>query len=140
MGRDVLVIDHARGSIGGPLARDGVVKGGAEGIDVCPWPLPAPVGGVLLVGAIPRLDERADGLGMGGDLASRRAEVNEHRRAVLADDDVIGGDVAVQEVAGVHGLERFQQWFEDAIKLGLARRSLQASEPSLETATLLEVK
>ena len=101
-GRHVLVVDHARGRIRRALAGDGVIERAAERVDVGPGALLAAGGGVLLVGAVARLDERAHGLGVRGDLAARRAEVDEHRRAVLADDDVVGRDVAVQEIAGVH--------------------------------------
>ena len=57
------------------LARDGVIEGGAECIDVRPRSLLARGGGVLLVGAVARLDERAHGLGVRGDLAAGRAEM-----------------------------------------------------------------
>ena len=117
-----------------------VIERGAERVDVRPRPLLARGGGVLLVGAVARLDERAHGLGMRGDLAARRAEVDQDRRPVLADDDVVGGDVAVQIVAGVHHLQRVEQGLEDLVELGLPRRALEALQPGLEAAPLLEVE
>ena len=139
-GRHVLVVDHARGRIRRTLARHRVVERGTQRVDIRPRPLLARRGGVLLVGAVARLDERAHRLGMGGDLAARRAEVDQHRRPVLADDDVVGGDVAVQKGAAVHHLQRVEQGVEDLVELVLARRALQALQPGLEAAPLLEVE
>ncbi len=77
---------------------------------------------------------------MGGDLAPGRAEVDQHRRAILADDDVVGGDVAVQVAGGVHHLERIEQRGDDFFQLRLPRRPIEVLEPGLEAAALLEMQ
>ena len=84
------------------------------------------------------LDDARHGAGHLGDRPPRGAEVEQHRRAVGAHDDVVGGDVAVQEVLAVHHLQRVEQRGDDRIELLLRRRPAQAAQPILEALALLE--
>ena len=138
--RDVLVLDHARRGIGRPPAGDGVIERRTEGIDIRPRPLVGARGGVLLVRAVAGLDQRADRAGMAGDRAARRAEVDEHRRAVRAQHDVVGSDVAVQEVGGMNDLKGVEQGHDQPVELGLPRGAPELLEPGLEAAPVLEVQ
>ena len=65
------------------------------------------------------------------DLAARGAEINQHGIARLADDDVVGRDVAMQEVGLVDHLQRIEERGEDGVQLLLARRAPQRLEPPL---------
>ena len=120
------------------LAGDRPVERGAEGVEIGPRPLQAAVAGVLLVRGIARLDdarERAAHLRHG---PARRPEVEQHGGAVRAHDDVVGGDVAVQEVGRVHHLERIEQRGDEEIELVLRGRALEAAQPGLQAHALLE--
>ena len=128
------------GASGRALAGDRVIERGAQRVDVGPRALAPARLGVLLVGAVARLHERGDGLGVRGDLAACRAEVDEHRIARLADDDVVGRDVAMQEVGLVDQLERIEQRRQDGVELLLARRAAERLQPALEALALLEVE
>ncbi len=127
-----LVLHHARGTVGGALAGDGVVERGAERVDVRPGTLLAACLGILLVGRVARFDERRDGLRMRRDLAACGAEVDQDGRAVLADDDVVRGDVAVQEVLLVDQLQGVEERRDDRVELLLTRGPFQALQPRLE--------
>ena len=65
--------------------------------------------GEVLVGR----DERGQGVGPGAERLARRAEVEKDRRAVLADVDVVGLDVAVDESLLVDALQPVEDRLED---------------------------
>ena len=77
---------------------------------------------------------------MRGDLAAGRAEVDEYGIAGLADDDVVGRDVAMQKIRLVNELERVEQRRDDAVELFLARRPAERLQPVLEALALLPVE
>ena len=82
-----------------------------KGVDIGPGSLLPARLGVLLVRAVAGLDEGRHGFGfrMRSDIAARRAEVDQHRIAGAADDDVVGRNIAMQEVGFVNRLERVEQ-------------------------------
>ena len=77
---------------------------------------------------------------MRGDIAARCAEVDQHRIAGAADDDVVGRNIAMQEVGFVNCLECVEQRRNDLIKLFLPRCAPQSLQPRLETLTFLEMQ
>ena len=77
---------------------------------------------------------------MGCDFSARRAEVDQDRYIVLADDDVVGGDIAVEVVGPVDELQRVKQRADDGIQLLLARRAAKAFQPGLEAQSFLELE
>jgi hypothetical protein len=95
------------------------VKRAAERVDVAPRPLRR-AALVLLVGGVALRDDGAQSLALAAHGLARRAEIEQQRRAVLAQEDVVGLDVAMEEALGVHRLERIEQRIEDAAQLGLA--------------------
>ena len=133
----MVLIDAQRGFLGS-LPGDGAVERAAQRIQVRPGALQAAVGGVLLVRRVAGLDDARHGAGHLGDRPPRGAEVEQHRRAVGTHDDVVGGDVAMQEVFAVHHLQRVEQRGDDRIELLLRRRPAQAAQPILEALALLE--
>src|SRR6185503_4860909 len=70
-GRRVLVFHHTRGGIRRAFAGDGVIERGRQGVHVGPGTLVGAGRGILLVGAVARLNERADGTRLGGQGAAR---------------------------------------------------------------------
>ena len=73
------------------------------------------------------LDDAGERAAHLGHRAARGAEIEQHGRAVGADDDVVGGDVAVQEVGRVHHLQRIEQRVQDGVELLLRRRPAEAA-------------
>ena len=137
---DIFVAHHARRRVWRTLAGDGLIERGAERVDVGPRTLLPRIGSVLFVGAIAGLHERADGPRLGGDLAPRGAEVDQDRRLVAAYDNVVGRDVAMQEVALMDHFQRVEQRAHERVKLGLAWRAAKTSQPRLEAAALFELQ
>src|SRR5690606_24834274 len=109
-------------------------------IDVRPRPLLAARLGVLLVRAVTGLHQCTDRPRMARDVTARRPEVDQHRRAVAADDDVVRRDVAMQEVSVVNDLEGIEQRRYDSVQLVLPWCPPETLEPALEALALLEVK
>src|SRR5262249_50020342 len=101
---NVFVADNAGGRIGRAFAGDRVIERGAQRIDIGPGTLATGGGGVLLVGTVARFHERAHRARVRGDLTARRSEVDQHRRPVLAHHNVVGRDVAMEEVRLVNDL------------------------------------
>ena len=98
----------------------------------------AAIGGILLLRGVAGLDDAGQRMAPLGDRAPRRAEIEQHGRAIGADDDVVGRDIAMQEVRGVHHLQGIEQRGDDGIELVLRRRPAQTLQPILEALTLLE--
>ncbi len=133
----MVFVEAQRGFLG-RLAGDGAVERAAERVEVRPGPLQAAVRSVLLLRRIAGFDDAGEGTAPLGNRTPRRSEIEQHRRAVGAHDDVVGGDVAVQEILRVHHLQRIEQRRRDAIELVLRGRPSEALEPSLEVLPLLE--
>ena len=74
------------------------------------------------------------------DLAARGAEIDQHGRAVLADDDVVGRDVAMQEVGTWMSSSASSSGAMMPVELVLARRPPERLEPPLEALALLEMQ
>ena len=120
------------------LAGDGPVERGTEGVEIRPRPLQAAIAGILLVRGIPRLDYAGERAAHFGDSPPGRAEIEQHGRAVGAHDDVVRGDVTVQEVGRVHDLQRIEQRGDEEIELVLRGCALEAAQPALQAHALLE--
>ena len=139
-GRLVVVAHDAGWAIGRPPPGHRLIQRGAKRVDVGPRALTAPGQRVLLIGAVAGLDQRADGLGQLHHLAARRAKIDQHRHAIIADDDVVGCDVAMQEIVAVDQLERVEQGADYLVEFGLARRAAQPRQPRLEALAFLELQ
>ena len=59
-------------------------------------------------------------------------------RAVCAHDDVVGGDVAMQEVGRVQHLQRVEHGRDDGVELVLRRQPAELVQPVLEALPALE--
>ena len=68
------------------------------------------------------------------------AEVDQHRIAGVADDDVVGRNVAMQEVGFVNCFECVEQRRDDRVEFFLPRRAPQRLQPRLEALTFLEMQ
>ena len=132
--------DDPRGRVGRPLAGDGLIECGPQRIDVGPGALPHAGHGILLVGAVARLDQSRERLGVLGDLAAGRTEIDQHGRAIATDHDIVGGDVAVQEIGRVDDFECIEQRHQNSVQLLLPGRAAEALQPSLEALAFLEVQ
>ena len=73
------IFDDAGGSVGRAVAGDDVIKRCGEGVDVRPGALLFARVGILLVGAVARFDECADGTRVLGKLSPGRTEVDQNR-------------------------------------------------------------
>ena len=96
--------------------------------------------GVLLVGTVARLDERGNRLGVRSDLAASRTKIDKNWIASLADDDVVGRDVTMQEVGFMDQLQRIEHRCQNGIEFLLPRCAAPRLQPALEAFTLLEVQ
>ena len=132
------VFIEAQGGVLGDLAGDGAVEHAAERIDVGPRALLAAVGGILLVGGIAGLDDAGERLAHLGDRAAGGAEIEQHGGAVGADDDVVGGDVAMQEIGRVQHLQGIEHRRHDAVELLLRGLAAEPPQPVLEAFPALE--
>ncbi len=74
------------------------------------------------------------------DVAARGAEIDQHRRSVAADDDVVRRDVAMQEIGGMDQRQRVEQGRHHAVEFVLARRAAERLEPCLEALPVLVVQ
>ncbi len=133
----VVLVDTQHGFFRRP-ASDGSIERGAEGVEVGPGPLQAPIRGVLLVRAVAGFHDARERAAHLGHRATCGAKVEQHGRAVAAHDDVVGGDVAVQEVGRVHHFQRVEQRRDEAIELLLFGQSVETAKPVLEAHALLE--
>src|SRR5690606_40919256 len=70
----------------------------------------------------PGFHQRRHGFRMVRDLAPRRPEVDEHRVAVLADNNIVRRDVAVKEIGLVDQLQRIEHRRDDRVELLLPDR------------------
>ena len=110
----------------GGRAGDGPIERAAQRIEVGPRPLQAAVGRILLVRRVAGLDDARERPAHLGNRPPRRAEIQQHRAAVGAHDDVVGRDVAMQEVGRVHHFQRVEQRRDDRIQLVLRGRPAEA--------------
>ena len=117
---------------------DGAVERATQRVDIRPGTLQAVVGGVLLVRRVAGLDDAGERAAHLGDGPPRRTEIEQHRAAVGAHDDVVGRDVAMQEVLRVHHLQRVEQGGDDPVELILRGRPAEVAQPGLEALALLE--
>ena len=88
---------------------------------------------------VPGLDDACERSAHFGNCPARRAEVEQHGGAVGAHDDVVGGYIAMQEVLGVHHVQRIEKGGDDAIELLLPGRSAKARQPGFERLARLEI-
>ena len=117
-----------------------MIERGGQRIDIRPRPLLFTGLGILLVGAVARLDERTHRLRTRDDGFAGRAEIDQHRHAIASDDNVVGRHVAMEVVGLVNELERVEQRLDDGVELGLSRRPTQALQPALEALPFLELQ
>ena len=110
----------ARDRVQRRLAADGAVTGGAEPVDVGPRPLALAVGVVLLERRVARRHQDRHRARL-AHARARRAEVEQHRTAVLADQDVLGLDVAVDETRRVHQRQPVDDRQHDVVQLALGQ-------------------
>ena len=115
-------------------ARDRGIQHGAQRVDVRPRPL---FHGrhfrILLDRREARLEDDGQGLGRVADDPPGRAEVEQHRPQVLADQqDVVRCDVAVVAVVGVDRLQRLQQRQQQALEPGFVGGLAPGGEVGLE--------
>ncbi len=118
-----VVLDRARRRRRRRRAVQQVVDDGAESIEIGPRPL-AQLRHfrVLLDRRVARLEDGGQRLRAVADDATRRAEVEQHRRAVVRQQDVVGRDVAVVDAFAVQQLERGEDRRDDAADPGLVGR------------------
>ena len=74
------------------------------------------------------------------DVTARRAEVDQHWIARLADDDVVRCDIAMQEIGIVDGLQGVEQRRDNCVQFFLPRRPIETLQPCLEALTFFEVQ
>jgi hypothetical protein len=110
-----VVLHRARRRRRGRRAEQQVVDHRAERIEIGPRPLPQLRHlGVLLDRRVARLEDRGERLGAIADDAARRAEVEQDRRTLVLQQDVVGRDVAVIDAFAVQQLERGEDRRDDA--------------------------
>src|SRR2546421_4335662 len=108
------------------VSGDGAVEHAPQRIQIRPGTLQAAIGGVLLVRRVAGLDDAGHGAAHLGDGSPRRTEVEQHRRAVSAYDDVVGSDVPMQEVLSVQYLQRVEHRGDDRVELFLSWQAAEA--------------
>ena len=108
-GREITILDQPQRRLRRRSAADQAVECRAERVDVAPRPLHLGVRGVLLGRRVADLDDRRHLRRALAERMAGRAEIEQHRRAVMADIDVVGGDVAMQQVAVVQQRHRVEQ-------------------------------
>ena len=110
------VVDIALAAGGQAGAGEGVVEGGAEGVDIGPGTHVA-IGGALLGGAeAGGFDDAVAEIAVG---FAGGAEIDDDGEAGAGDEDVVGFDVAVQQLAAVQVVERIEQAHHEAEEAGL---------------------
>ena len=110
------VVDIALAAGGQAGAGEGVVEGGAEGVDIGPGTHVA-IGGALLGGAeAGGFDDAVAEIAVG---FAGGAEIDDDGEAGAGDEDVVGLDIAVQELAAVQVVERIEQAHHEAKEAGL---------------------
>ena len=131
--RHVVFAEAQRGFLG-RMSGHGAIERAAERVDVGPGPQQAAVGGVLLVRGVAGLDDAGGRAAHLRHRPARGAEIEQHRGAVGANEDVVGGDVAMQEIGRVDQLQRIEQRRREPIQLscvgGRPRALSQASRLS----------
>ena len=106
-----------------PFPRDRAVKGRAHGIDVGPRALLFFSGFrrvVLLEGRVARCHQCRQCARRDADGLPRGAEIEQHRRAIFAQIDIVRLDVAVDESSLMYHLQSVQQRHDHGAQLGLA--------------------
>lgn len=63
------------------------------------------------------------------EIVARRAEIDQHRRAIGAHEDVVGRDIPMKHVVAVNELECIEQRSDNAVELVLCGRCFQSVEP-----------
>ena len=119
-------------------AHQGAIERGAQRVNVGPGALQPTVARVLLLRRVAGFDDAGESPARRVDRTAGGAEVEQHRRAVGANDDVVGGDVAMQHVGGVHHLQRVQDRGHDPVQLRLRGRAVETRQPALEAQSVLE--
>ena len=104
------------------LAGHRAVERGAEAVDIGPRPLLLALAVVLLERRIAGRDQRRQGAGLGAQGLAGGTEVDQDGRAVLADEDVRGLDVAVDEAALVDLLQPAEDRQRDVRMIVLFQR------------------
>ncbi len=121
--RRELVLQRTGGGRHRRLPGEEVVNGGAQAVQVRPGAL---AHGrdvrVLLQRREVRLQDGRERLRAVGDGPARGAEVEQHGNAVVADEDVVGRDVAVIDVLVVQQVQRRQQRVDDGTARGFVGR------------------
>ena len=121
-----IVLHGAGGSGRRRLAGQAGVDHGAERVQIGPRSL-AQVGhlGVLLDRGVVRLEDGGQRLRAVADDLPRGAEVQQHRPAVAQQQDVVRGDIAVEDLLAVQRLQRPQQRHQHPHQPGLGGRAGQ---------------
>src|ERR1700730_296431 len=101
------------------MSRDSAIERRAKSIEVGPWPLQAGICCVLLERRVPRFDNAGQHAAPSCYSPPCRAEVEEHRTAVRAPNDVVRSNVAMQKVLRMHYFNRIEQRSRDPIQLFL---------------------
>ena len=96
------------------------------------------IAAVLLERGVSRSNHRGERSGRARKRLARRAEIDQHRVAGLADEDVVGLDVAVQEAGRVDFLDAVEEWGHDAEDLRFLGLRMGV-EPRLERLAALVV-
>ena len=91
------------------VAGDGAVKGGAKGIEVRPRALHVAFAGILFKRRITVGDDAGHAAAALAEGRAGGPEVEQHRRSVAADEDVVRLDVPVQQVRSVDSLESVEE-------------------------------
>ena len=114
--------NHPRHSLWRRRADQQVVKNCTQAIDIGPWALlHGAVIDVLLDRRIARLEYCGQRLGHAANHQPRGAKVQQHRRAVLAHQDVVGRHVTVNDVLRVQQRQRIEHRLEDAANAGFVQ-------------------
>ena len=114
----------------------GAIDRRAEAVDIAPWPLLIAPARVLLNGRVARRDEIGDGARFADHGVARRAEIQQHRRAVVTHEDVGRLDVAMHEALRVDLFEAVEQRMQDLQDLVFEQRATTL-EQAVEALALL---
>ena len=102
-------------------ARDREIERGAQRVEIRPRALQPAVGGILLMRGIASFDDAGHPSAHICHRLPRSTEIQQHRTAIGAHDDVVGSDVAMEEILAVHQLECVEQRFDKGIEFALCR-------------------
>ncbi len=121
IGRALVLRRKALRGRGRAVADEAAEHHRADRVDVGPRPLVA-AALVLLERRVAVGHHRGQRLAVMAERLARRAEIDQHRRAVFADEDVVGLDVAVEQAGFVHRLDAVEQRIEEFAHLALLER------------------